>query len=70
MRLSLQVNNNSYAKDHNELTALHQAGLGGHLDCVQILLRFDAPVDTKDKVRDWKACAHVRDRILVRMSKW
>ena len=44
------MNNNSYAKDHNDLTALHQACQGGHLDCVQILLRFDAPVDAVDRV--------------------
>lgn len=46
----LQVNNNSYATDNYNLTALHYACISGSEECAKILLSFDAPVDHTDKV--------------------
>jgi ankyrin repeat protein len=36
------------AKDKDKVTPLHRAAMGGHLDAVQVLLKYGADVNAKD----------------------
>lgn len=36
-------------KDNKDRTPLHAAAFSGHVDCVQLLISHDAPVDTADQ---------------------